>query len=138
MKRGEAFSLRVGPVTTTQIVMYAGASGDFNPIHFDDAIARQSGLEGVIAHGLLTMGFAARLAGQCSRATWVKAIGGRFLSPVRPGDVVHLSAAVVDAEDGKTGSGEVRLDIDGTVNGRAVLRGFAVLAERAAGDKQHG
>ena len=45
------------PVSRTQLVKYAGSSGDFNPIHYDDEAARAGGLEGVIAHGMLSMGF---------------------------------------------------------------------------------
>lgn len=47
-------------VTQTDLVRYAGASHDFNPIHFDDAIARQYGLPGIIAHGMFTMGLITR------------------------------------------------------------------------------
>ena len=59
---GETFSIRRGPITTTQLVMYAGASGDFNRIHYDHPFAVQKGLGGVIAHGMLTMAFAASCA----------------------------------------------------------------------------
>ncbi|MDH4011390.1 MAG: MaoC/PaaZ C-terminal domain-containing protein, partial [Desulfobacterales bacterium] len=45
------------PVTKTQLVRYAGASGDFNPLHTDDAVAQKAGLKGVIAQGPLIMGF---------------------------------------------------------------------------------
>ena len=44
-------------VTKVQLVKYAGASGDFNPLHTDDAFAQKIGLPGVIAHGMLVMGF---------------------------------------------------------------------------------
>lgn len=45
------------PVTKVQLVKYAGASGDFNPLHTDDAFAQKIGMPGVIAHGMLIMGF---------------------------------------------------------------------------------
>ncbi len=48
-------------VTQTDLVRYAGASHDFNPIHFDESIARQYGLPGIIAHGMFTMGLITRL-----------------------------------------------------------------------------
>lgn len=48
-------------VTQTDLVRYAGASHDFNPIHFDEAIAHQYGLPGIIAHGMFTMGLVTRL-----------------------------------------------------------------------------
>ncbi len=47
-------------VTRADLVRYAGASGDFNPIHYSDRVATQMGLPGVIAHGMLTMALAAR------------------------------------------------------------------------------
>lgn len=46
------------PLTRDSLVRYAGASGDFNPIHYRDDIAKSVGLPGVLAHGMLTMGFA--------------------------------------------------------------------------------
>ena len=57
-KQGDALpELVKEPVSRTQLVKYAGASGDYNPIHYDDEAARAGGLEGVIAHGMLSMGF---------------------------------------------------------------------------------
>ena len=49
---------QVFPVTRADLVRYAGASGDFNPIHYRDDVAASVGLPGVLAHGMLTMGFA--------------------------------------------------------------------------------
>ena len=48
------------PVTRADLVRYAGASGDFNPIHWNERVATEVGLPGVIAHGMLTMALAAR------------------------------------------------------------------------------
>ncbi|AXH99170.1 dehydratase [Sporosarcina sp. PTS2304] len=45
------------PITKVQLAQYAGASGDFNPLHLDDEFARKIGMDGVIAHGMLVMGF---------------------------------------------------------------------------------
>ncbi|MCP4157281.1 MAG: dehydratase, partial [bacterium] len=54
MEVGDAFpEIAYAPVTKTQLVRYAGASGDFNPIHTDDEAAGESGLKGVIAQGPL-------------------------------------------------------------------------------------
>jgi len=52
------------PVTRADLVRYAGASGDFNPIHYSDRVAEAMGLPGVIAHGMLTMALAARAVGE--------------------------------------------------------------------------
>ena len=71
-----------------QIKDYARASGDVNPIHLDDEFARRVGLDGVIAHGMLQMGLAARLF----EGSRLRSLSVRFSSPVRPGDVVTFSA----------------------------------------------
>ena len=52
-------AFQVGPLTRTDIVRYAGASGDFNPIHHDEAFALSAGMPGVMAHGMLSAGILA-------------------------------------------------------------------------------
>lgn len=87
------------PITRVQLVRYAGASGDFNPIHTVEEYARQVGLDGVIAHGMLSMGFlgayAQGLAGRRGRVGRLKV---RFQEKVRPGDVL-VSRGTVEAVD---------------------------------------
>ena len=92
-------------LTREQLVRYAGASGDFNPIHFSDHFAAALGLPGVIAHGLLTMGTALRVvtdwAGDPSR---VRSYSARFTRPVvvpDDADGVEVTfTATVTAVDG--------------------------------------
>ncbi len=88
------------PITKVQLVKYAGASGDFNLIHTDDETARLVGLEGVIAHGMLSMGFlgdyAAELVGA---AGYVASIKVRFSGMVRPGDVLTLRGKVIEKDE---------------------------------------
>ena len=55
---GDELSRTAHTLDRDALVRYAGASGDFNPIHYNDAVAEQAGLPGVIAHGMLTMGTA--------------------------------------------------------------------------------
>ena len=55
---GEVVAERDYPLTRDSLVRYAGASGDFNPIHYRDDVAASVGLPGVLAHGMLTMGIA--------------------------------------------------------------------------------
>lgn len=130
MKVGDTLMLRKGPLTTRQIVMYAGASGDFNPIHYDQKIAEAAGLGGVIAHGMLTMGFGAQLIGDWLAAHgWVKQISARFLAPVRPGDIVELTGHIVEVSGETDCDRSVRAEIDAAVDGRQVLRGYAVFME---------
>ena len=58
LSEGQTFGPRAINVTRTTLVRYAGASGDFNPIHYSDRAAREAGMDGVIAHGMWTMGAA--------------------------------------------------------------------------------
>ena len=97
---GSTFTLEKAPVTTAQLVMYAGASGDFNRIHYDLPFTQAAGLGGIIAHGMLTMGFAGQLVtGWAGPAGMVRELSARFLHSVRPGDAVVLTGTVqaVDA-----------------------------------------
>jgi acyl dehydratase len=61
---GQSVGQATFPITRDVLVRYAAASGDFNPIHYNDAAAKSSGLPGVIAHGMLTMGVAINLVTQ--------------------------------------------------------------------------
>ena len=79
--------------TREQIAAYAEASGDHNPIHLDDAVARSVGLPGIIAHGMLQMGLAARVAAEAAGgADRLRRLSCRFASMVRPGDTVTFRA----------------------------------------------
>ena len=90
----------VDDLTRTQLVMYAGASGDYNPLHTDDKFTKEvAGYPGVFAHGMLTMGMTGRLVTDLVGAENVTSFGGRFTSQVFPGDTLtgHLT---VDAVEG--------------------------------------
>ena len=87
-------------ITTTQLVMYAGASDDYNRIHYDQDYARSAGLGGVIAHGMLTMALMTRaLTDWAGHAGVVRRLSARFVAPVRPGDVVTVEAVVSTREE---------------------------------------
>lgn len=127
---GSSFELQAEPVTTQQLVRYAGASDDYNRIHYDLPYATEAGLGGVIAHGMLTMAFMARaatdFAGPRGR---VERIAARFTSPVRPGDVVRVSGTVLDQRrEGSEGRLECRLSAE--VGGRSVAAGETTLRLR--------
>lgn len=83
------------PITKVQLVKYAGASGDFNPLHTDDAFAQKIGMQGVIAHGMLVMGFLGeyvmKLAGDIAQ---VKQFSMRFGAMTLPGDAITCIAQV--------------------------------------------
>ena len=84
-----------GPLAQIQLTRYAGASGDFNPIHQDDEFARAAGMGGVFAHGMLSMGFVAQVLTDWAGAGTVRRLGVRFAALVRLKDVVTCHGRVV-------------------------------------------
>jgi acyl dehydratase len=80
---GEVVAEQTFSLTRDSLVRYAGASGDFNPIHYRDDAATQVGLEGVLAHGMLTMGLAVQpLITWLGGSGFVKSYQVRFTKPV--------------------------------------------------------
>ena len=114
-------------ITRADLVRYAGASGDFNPIHWNERFARSVELPGVIAHGMFTMGAAVQLV-----TDWIGDPGAvidyqtRFTRPVpvedmdddAAGAVVEVSGAIgaIDADNSTA-----RVDLTVTFNGQKVL-----------------
>ncbi len=117
------------PVTKTQLVMYSGASGDFNPIHTVDEFAEQAGLGGVIAHGMLTMAFVGQMLSEIVGVEGdLLTFGIRFTGMVRPGDVVTCEGTVKEVEDVE-GRQVVRADVWGmTQKQERVVAGHAEFA----------
>jgi len=109
-------------LTRDTLVRYAGASGDFNPIHYRDDVATSVGLEGVLAHGMLTMGLAVQpvvewLGGDSGKVLDYQV---RFTRPVLvdadTGAEVHVVAKVGLLDDDGA-----RIDLTVTFNGETVL-----------------
>jgi acyl dehydratase len=123
----ESFELLTDVVTTQQLVRYAGASDDYNRIHYDLPFANEAGLGGVIAHGMLTMGFMARaVTDWAGPRGQVRRIAARFTAPVRPGDMVRVTGSVL----AQTGEGEatvVQCRLSADVDGRPVASGEATV-----------
>src|SRR5207245_11769116 len=86
--------LRKPPITKLQLVKYAGASGDYNLIHTDDETARSVGLEGVIAHGMLSMAFLGEYLCWLAGPESVRRLSVRFNEMVRPGDILTCRGRV--------------------------------------------
>ena len=88
----------------TQLVQYAGASGDYNPLHSDDLYTREvAGYPGVFAHGMLTMGMTGRLLTDWVGDGRLTKYGVRFVSQVWPGDTLRGTAEITELreEDGE-------------------------------------
>jgi len=84
-----------GPIRQIQLTRYAGASGDFNPIHQDDEFAREAGMGGVFAHGMLSMVCVGQVLTDWAGAGAVRKLGVRFAALVRLKDVVTCRGRVV-------------------------------------------
>ncbi|HEX4244526.1 MAG TPA: MaoC/PaaZ C-terminal domain-containing protein [Acidimicrobiales bacterium] len=92
-------------LTRTQIVQYAGASGDYNPLHSDEVFATKvAGYPSVFAHGMLTMGLTGRMLTDYVGDGRLVRFGGRFRAQVWPGDDLRSSAEVttISESDGDT------------------------------------
>lgn len=113
-------------VTRADLVRYAGASGDFNPIHWSDRVAAGVGLPGVIAHGMLTMALAGRLVTQwAGDPAAVRSYGVRFTRPVvvpddEQGALIELTGTVRDVVDGIATIAVTAMFDGRTVLGRAL------------------
>lgn len=120
--------LAKGPIQQIQLARYAGASGDFNPIHQDEEFARAAGMGGVFAHGMLSMGFVAQALTDWAGAGTVRRLGVRFAGLVRLKDVVTCRGRVL----GKSSKDDLHL-VDLEVwaenqRGEKVVTGRATLA----------
>jgi acyl dehydratase len=116
------------PLTRTMFVKYAGASGDFNPMHHDDTIAAQVGNPSVFGHGMLTMGLAARVVKDWFGPEAIRRFQVRFAKQVWPGDVLTCTATVTGKREE---AGEQLVDLDVTVenqNGDKAVTGSATAA----------
>ena len=82
MNPGDALEAQTYAVRRSDLVRYAGASGDFNPIHWSDRVATEVGLPGVIAHGMYTMALAARAVATWTGGAEVVELGCKFTNPV--------------------------------------------------------
>jgi len=116
----------VDDLTRTQLVMYAGTSGDYNPLHSDDVYTREvAGYPGVFAHGMLSMGLTGKMLTNYVGDGRLKKFGVRFTNQVWPGDTLTSTAKVVEIRE--EGSDKVVDLAVETVNqdGKTVVTGTA-------------
>ncbi|MCS6711080.1 MaoC family dehydratase [Brachybacterium sp. EF45031] len=123
LRVGQEVARRTLEITRDTLVRYAGASGDFNPIHYNDEVARSVGLDGVIAHGMLTMGrVLAVVVDWAGDPGAVLGCGARFTSPVpvpAQGAALVEVVATIGALDAEAGT--ARVDLQATLDGTKVL-----------------
>jgi len=96
------------PVSKVQLVRYAGASGDFNPLHTDPEIGKAVGIGGQIAHGMLIMGFVGQAITNWVPKKCLKSFFIRFAGMTRPDDVITVTGKVVDKRED---SGRIRCEV---------------------------
>jgi len=115
---GKTLSPVVKHITQEKINSYAEASGDFNPIHIDEAFAAQTTLGGTIAHGMLTFGRNWNSTGKFSI---------RFKAPARPGDTITATGKIDSVED-KESVSSVNCSIECcNQKGETIIRGGAAV-----------
>ncbi len=94
-----------GPLTRTTLALFAGASGDHNPVHIDIDAARAAGLPDVIGHGMLSMAYLAQVLTEWVPQSAIRAYSARFAAPTHVGNALTCTGKVVD----KHYSGEQRV-----------------------------
>lgn len=127
VKVGDTYSqVVVDNLSRTQIVQYAGASGDYNPIHTDEVFATQvAGYPTVFAHGMLTMGLTGKMVTDYVGDGRLTNYGVRFVRQVWPGDTLTATAEVAAV---RTEGSDQLIELTITTinqNGEAVLTGSA-------------
>ena len=123
LKVGDTYTEKlVEDLKRTQIVMYAGASGDYNPVHTDEKFVTEvAGYPTVFAHGMLTMGMTGKMLTNYVGDGRLTKYGVRFTNQVWPGDDLDATATVESVEDGV-----VNLMVETTnQKGDVVLSGYA-------------
>ncbi|MFN7954477.1 MAG: MaoC family dehydratase [bacterium] len=120
--------LTKGPIERIQLVKYAGASGDFNPIHVDEPFAKSAGYPSVFAHGMLSMGFLGELLTSWADPRQLRDLGVRFTALTWPGDTIRARARVARKYQE---AGERRIELEvwtENQDGKHTLDGSAVIA----------
>ena len=129
VKVGDAMpALELPPITRTTLALFAGASGDHNPIHIDIDFARGAGMKDVFAHGMLSMAYLARALTQWVPQSRLLSYGVRFAAITQVADRVQCSGKVVEKLEYR-GRPCARIELTASRNGEQVtLSGDAIVA----------
>ena len=134
---GELPARGIGPITATDIIRFAGAGGDFNPLHHDPLAAKEAGFDSVIAMGQMQAGMLASWVSDQFGIEHVREFSVRFTAPVRVGDRLELTGRVVGLRRaaGSEASGAAVADVEMAVTAGdvTVMTGRAVVQVRTAG-----
>ncbi|WP_321916129.1 MULTISPECIES: MaoC family dehydratase [unclassified Paraburkholderia] len=129
LNAGDAIpALQLAPISRTTLALYAGASGDHNPMHIDIDFARNAGLDDVFAHGMLSCGYVGRLVTDWAGPERVRSLSVRFSGITHVHDQPHLSGKVVERfeQDGET---RLRIEVNcANQNGEVKISGEAVVS----------
>ena len=112
---GQVVATREVEISRDTLVRYAGASGDFNPIHYNDVFAQSVGLPGVIAHGMFTMAAAASVVEEWAGPGNVQDFQSRFTRPIpvpNPGEALVAITATVGALDPELSTARIDVTVD--------------------------
>lgn len=123
-------SRTIGPITQTDIVRFAGAGGDFNPLHHDAAHAQRAGLPGVISMGQMQAGMLAAFVTDSVHVEHLRAFGVRFAGPLKIGDTLTLDATVESVD---TDACTAHLELAATTPDGTVITGTATVAVAGPG-----
>lgn len=99
--------LKKDPISRVQLVKYAGASGDFNPLHTVEEVGQSAG-SGIIAHGMLIMGMASQGVTTWIERKYIESIRVRFLKMTFPGEQIHVIGKIIKKIENNRVIGEVK------------------------------
>lgn len=117
-----------GPISRATLALYAGASGDHNPIHIDSDMARRAGMPDVFAQGMLSFGVLARVPSEWAGPDRLRSFAARFVSMTQVHDLITCAGEVVELFD-EGGERRARVAVTATAqDGRKTLTGEAVVA----------
>ena len=120
--------LELPPISRFTLALYAGASGDHNPIHIDIDFAKKAGMPDVFAHGMLSMAYLGRMLTNWQPQSQLRKFGNRFATITQLGDVITCSGTVVELIE-HNGETLARCEIQAAkADGEQTLVGEALVA----------